>query len=181
MKYKIVITLTLLTLAIAYLFQNQLIWYKVYPLQYRDYVWENSDKYNLDPYLVLAIMKIESRFDPEAVSSRGASGLMQLMPETANWIATQNNFTLTENEVFDPELNIMMGTWYINQLLNQFGDETLAIASYNAGRRNVQRWLEESIWDGTLEDAENIPFLETKNYVLRVTIAWQKYRDIYVK
>lgn len=162
-----------------YFFQDAIIWKRFYPLAHRDLVWECSERYEVDPYLILAIMKIESRFDPKAVSRRGAKGLMQLMPDTASWIAAMKNLEIDDSKLFLPEISIPMGTWYLSYLIRQFGDEIIAIAAYNAGQGNVQRWLEQGIWNGTLEDAKNIPFQETRSYVVRVKVAWRKYFDIY--
>ncbi|WP_213166097.1 lytic transglycosylase domain-containing protein [Alkalicella caledoniensis] len=179
-SYKLVIIVTILTLCIAYLLQNQLLWNKVYPIEYKDVVWENSDKYEVDPYLILALMKVESRFDTDAVSKRGAKGLMQLMPDTALWIAEQNDIEITEFDLYKPEVNIPLAIWYMRQLINQFDDEVVAIAAYNAGRGNVRRWIDEGVWDGTIANSQSIPFGETREYVLRVSIVWKKYHDIYV-
>lgn len=180
-KLKLALVLPVLFLMVLYIFQDIMIWRRVYPLAYSDLVWESSDKYEVDPYLVLSIIKVESKFEPSAVSRKGAKGLMQLMPETANWIASQGNIMLEEGDLYLPEINIPFGTWYLSHLIKQFEDEVIAIAAYNAGQGNVQRWIEEGIWDGTIDDAENIPFRETRAYVGRVKVAWWKYLDIYGK
>lgn len=180
-KVKNVLMVTVLIISVSYLLQDFLLWKNLYPLAYRDLVWENSDKFEVDPYLTLAIMRIESKFNPEAISKKGARGLMQLMPETANWIGKQNNLVIEDEDLFKPDVNIPLGTWYLNHLIKQFGEEVIAIAAYNAGQGNVHRWLEEGTWDGTIEDVQNIPFSETRSYLMRVKVAWWKYKDIYGK
>lgn len=151
-----------------------------YPLKYRDIVEAGARRAHLDPALVAAMIKAESGYDAEAVSPRGATGLMQIMPETAQWIAGQlpvenyHHGLLTE-----PDLNVTLGTWYLANLMDEFdGDLVLSLAAYNGGRGNVARWVSEGRLDPDADLSrrlESIPFPETRLYVNKVLC----YRSIY--
>ena len=120
----------------------------IYPVKYLNEIKAAASEFSLDPYLLLAIIKEESRFKPDAVSSAGAEGLMQLMPETGQWILEQMNLdTDLETAIWDPALNIRMGAWYINWLINSYydGNQVAALAAYNAGMQNVNYWLQDGI------------------------------------
>lgn len=150
----------------------------VYPIKYEDIIPEKSQEYGLDTYLVFAIVKVESGFYPEATSAKGARGLMQLMPETARWIASQRNVGYSQELLYDPTYNLDFGCWYLASLYREFrGDTTRSLAAYNAGRGNVRRWLEENIWNG--EDQTQIPFPETRRYLERVRAMARIYRRLY--
>lgn len=134
-----------------------------YPLVFRDIVAKYAQAQKIDPLLIMAIMREESRFQRDAVSSAGALGLMQLMPATARGMgAIKQN-----EELFDAEKNIRIGTNYFAKLLIQFKLSPYAVAAYNAGPLNVQRWLAMGYLDEE-EFTEDIPFSETKNYVFRI-------------
>ncbi len=175
----IVFLLLILLLFIYFVNPLNILWRYLYPLKHEQIIWDYSEKYDLDPYLVLSIIKIESKFDNQAVSRKGALGLMQLMPETAYWIAETKGFTLEDKDLTDPTKNIALGTWYLDHLIKSFDSEIVAVAAYNAGRGNVQKWLDNGLWDGTLKNASQIPFKETREYVLKVILARQKYHEIY--
>jgi soluble lytic murein transglycosylase len=156
-----------------------LTWY--FPLKYRESVEKNAHLYQIDPLLITAIMRVESSFDRYAISSKGARGLMQLMPETARWAADLMGLKDFELEqLFDPEVNIAIGVWYLSNLREQFdGDMVLALAAYNGGRANVLRWLREEAWSGEVETVHDIPFPETRGYVQKVLNTYQWYRRVY--
>lgn len=153
----------------------------MYPLHYRDVVYRHATQHQLDPLLVTAIMSVESSFNPRAVSSKGAKGLMQLMPPTAEWAAAQMGMEpFSEDMLFDPDINVSIGVWYLANLRRLFdGDMALALAAYNGGRANVLRWLEEETWSGTIEDADDIPFPETRAYVRKVLHRYEWYRRVW--
>lgn len=153
----------------------------IYPFEYRTVIEEYSGRYEVSPYLVAAVIKTESKFRHNATSDTGAMGLMQLMPETAGWIAWQ-----LDDEAYDganlsePERNIRYGTWYLSVLQDEFrGNEVLALAAYNAGWGNVQEWMEKYGWDYSFQDIEAIPFRETEEYVKSVLRNQEKYRQLY--
>ena len=124
MKFKRILTI-LIAVLIAYLGFMFAMKKYVYPYKYAEYVNEYSEEYELDPYLVLAIIKTESNFNKEAVSKKDAKGLMQIMDETGEWVAKQLNINyFMTSMMFDPELNIKMGCWYLKNLEEEF-DENL--------------------------------------------------------
>ncbi|NMA92915.1 MAG: lytic transglycosylase domain-containing protein [Firmicutes bacterium] len=152
-----------------------------YPAPYREYIEEYGEKYQVDPLFIAAVVQSESSFDPEGISSRGAQGLMQLMPATAEWVAGMLGFNLQgREELFEPRLNIEIGTWYLSSLRQQFGDnKAVILAAYNGGRTETARWLEQDIWDGRESSIEQIPFAETRHYVRRTLAAYRRYHQIY--
>ena len=141
-----------------------------YPTRHRPIVEKYSKEYDLDPALIYAVINTESGFDIAATSSKGARGLMQLMPDTIDWIVSKlkiENFSYQYAE--DPDTNIKLGSWLLHYLIQYYeGDEELAIAAYNAGHGTVNSWLsnEEVSSDGTT--LNKIPYSETKKYVRRV-------------
>lgn len=155
---------------------------KVYPLKYSENIFYYSNKYNLDPYLVAAIIKAESNCNSNAVSSKNALGLMQITPETGKWIAGQikiKDFNI--KRLYEPELNISMGCWYLDNLRYEFKDIELVIAAYNAGRGNVQKWLKNSNHSKDGRNLYNIPFEETDKYVKKVKVNYKIYKFLYDK
>lgn len=152
-----------------------------YPLPHQELVFREAKEHNVDPYLVFAIIRAESKYQNAAESSVGAKGLMQIMPETANWIAEQNgieDFTL--QELHQPEVNIRFGCWYLHNLSAEFdGNVPLTVASYNAGRGKVQEWLVGGTWNGEPEDIDRIPFPETRQYTRNVLKNYEAYQAIY--
>lgn len=122
----------------------------------------------ISPALLEAVILTESKFDEKAVSHVGAVGLMQLMPETAQWISEESG--LPADELSQPEQNIPLGAWYINYLLKKYhNNEVLALAAYNAGRGNVDEWIQKEGWNEGFSDPDQIPFPETREFVKAVT------------
>jgi soluble lytic murein transglycosylase len=155
-------------------------WRIVYPWPYREVVERYAKANGLDPYLVAAVIRVESSFRSSAVSPKGARGLMQIMPATGVWIAGEMNLpNFHPDQLFDVELNIRMGTWYLRHLSEQFDRKLVALAAYNGGRGNVKNWLEQGVWSGQEKDIERIPFSETRNYVRRVLRTQAIYRELY--
>lgn len=151
-----------------------------YPILYREYVFKYADQYQVDPLLVAAIIRKESRYAPTAVSPTGARGLMQIMPDTADWASKQLEIEFHQDMLFDPEYNIRMGCWYLRKLQDTFPDNlAVTLASYNAGQGNVSRWLEEGIWNGELSQLDRIPFAETRTYVSTVLTYYRHYQRLY--
>ena len=151
-----------------------------YPLKYEAYITEYAEANGLDPYLVCGVIHTESHFDIEAESRVGAVGLMQIMPDTGEWIAKKMSMKdYSEAKLKDPETNIRMGCWYLKYLMDRFdGDMTLVLAGYNAGPNRVTQWLEDEKYsqDGNLTD---IPYRETEEYVKKVENAKEMYRSYY--
>lgn len=155
----------------------------IYPTKYSEFVEEYAEENNLDKYLVYAIIKAESNFNPEVTSSSNAKGLMQLMEETAversNVIYEE---TIESQDLYDPETNIKLGTSYFSYLLGLYDQNiVLAITAYNAGLGNVQQWIKDGIIRPDGSDIENIPYKETENYVRKILKDYQMYLKIYSK
>ena len=152
-----------------------------FPIKYEEAVTKYSQIYELDPYMVYSIIKVESSFDEKAESNKGARGLMQITPSTGEWIAEKLKIKeFDSDDLFLPEINIMMGTWYFNYLTEKFdNDITLAIAAYNAGPGNVQNWLNDEDISHNGEELNRIPYRETENYVKKFNNAYEQYKELY--
>ncbi|HEX3011477.1 MAG TPA: lytic transglycosylase domain-containing protein [Syntrophomonadaceae bacterium] len=152
-----------------------------YPQPNRELVFTTAYEYNIDPYLVFAIIRAESKYQTGAKSAVGARGLMQIMPETAVWIASQMDMEgFTTEDLHDPDVNIRMGCWYLNSLMQEFeGRLPIVIAAYNAGRGKAKDWVASEKWDGTARNVKDIPFPETRQYVRNVLKNYQAYHAIY--
>lgn len=147
----------------------------MYPLAFWQYVEPVSKRYDLDPLLLLSIIREESRFEPEARSPAGALGLMQVMPVTASRLVKKAGLGLETIELKDVKTNIVIGAFYLKELLKEFGTLPAAIAAYNAGEDRVRDWLKRGNYRGTDEFIEDIPYDETKNYVKKVLISYVNY------
>ena len=161
--------------------RSDLRWRLVYPIDYYDEILQYSGEN--DSTLMLALMREESYFNPNAQSSVGARGLMQLMPATAQEISSQYGFGMTSyDDLFKPELNIKIGNAYYSQLRNALDQlDISAIAAYNGGIGSVGRWKNNVKYSDTDEFVEQIPYMETKNYVKKVFRSYWNYLRIYIK
>jgi soluble lytic murein transglycosylase len=149
----------------------------LYPLAFWPKVSSSADDYGMDPYLLLSLIREESRFDPRALSPAGAVGLMQLMPQTASTTARELRIPLAgPRSLRDADLNITLGAHYLSILLKQFGSVPAALAAYNAGGSRVTQWLSENDYEASDEFIEDIPFEETRNYVKRIVSSYFHYR-----
>lgn len=181
----VVVTLAVLGILAALMLMGEVvvpgISAKLFPIQYQEEIRAMAEKYDQDPYLVAAIVKAESGYDPTAASSSGAVGLMQLMPATAEWVASQSN-EWPEDEapvLTDAGDSLELGVWYLAYLGDIYGDGSLAaLAAYNGGLGNVDEWIEEA---GGLQSFEtsHIRFPETKEYVERIEHYLELYRQIH--
>ena len=152
---------------------------KVYKLEYTEYVKKYANEYNVDEYLIYAIIKAESNFEPNAESHRGAKGLMQLMYSTAEDISKRIDIELNEDNILEPDININLGTKYISMLIQKYNNINLALAAYNAGSGNVDGWIEKGTLKSDGSDIENVPFTETNNYVRKILRDYEIYKNIY--
>ncbi len=154
-----------------------------YPIHFRDKIERHARDLDVDPMLVAAIIRNESRFRSQVISAKGAVGLMQIMPDTARWIAEQTGIPdFSEENLLDPDTNIRMGSWYISSLQRQFYNQTaVVLAAYNAGRGNVAAWLADGVWDGSEAAIDRIPFAETEKYVRQVLQDYHRYHKLYVE
>lgn len=149
----------------------------LYPLKYKEEILAYSTLYNLDPLLVSSLINVESSFNKNAVSNKGAKGLMQLTDSTATYIAVM----LGEDffDLFDAKTNIRYGSFYLSYLLNKFGNVKTALASYNAGEGNVKSWLKNPNYSDDGITLKNIPFIETDNYLKKIYKSLEKYQKLY--
>jgi soluble lytic murein transglycosylase len=157
--------------AFAYVQETKPAWYERlrYPLSYEHIVVGHAQNYDLDPALLAAVIYRESKFDANARSSSGAIGLMQLLPATAKGIALHTGGTkFRVSDLWNPEINVRYGAFYLRRLIDKYGEVRLALAAYNAGQANVDSWLAEG---------KGIEFPETREYVDSVL----ELRDVYAR
>ena len=150
------------------------------PLHHEDIIRQQADDKQIDPALIAAVIYEESRFRDQT-SHAGARGLMQITPETADAIAQHSGGTrFKHSDLASPQINISYGAYYLRLLLDHYGgNETLAIAAYNAGMGNVDRWVAEAGGPEGFQSAEHIPFPETRAYVENVMDSRRAYRKKY--
>lgn len=154
---------------------------KIFPYKYPEYVNTYSEKYDLDPFFVLSVMKTESNFREDAHSHKDAVGLMQITGETGQWIADEMGLIgFSKTDLYNEEVNIQMGCWYLRRLLDMFnGNRDLAVAAYNAGPTNVSNWLGNEEYSANGETLHYIPFGETKKYIDKVNAYYNVYEFFY--
>ena len=153
----------------------------LYPREYCDFVEQYATAYDVPVNLVYAVIRTESGFDPEAVSSVGAVGLMQMMPSTFRWLTDDMlGEGLADEMLYDPETNIRYCVYYLRRLYDRYGDWLTACAAYNAGSGRVDAWLD----DPTMVDLmgnlieSRIPFEETRGYVRKIKKAYTAYERL---
>ncbi len=155
-------------------------WQLSYPQPYSATVRAAAKEFGVDPLLVWSVMRAESRYDAEALSSVGARGLMQVMPPTQTYIAEQLKEDIPPGAAFIPETNIRMGAWYLHYLLQYFkGDQELTIAAYNGGPGSVDTWLKDPLVSSREDLIRWIGFGQTREYLERVSLNYQMYRALY--
>ncbi|KMT21528.1 lytic transglycosylase domain-containing protein [Clostridium cylindrosporum] len=152
---------------------------QVYKLEYKETIDKYADNYKIDRELVYALIKKESKYDPLAVSKKGAMGLMQIMPDTGKYISGllgEKNFKI--NDLYDAEKNINYGTYYLAKLSKDFnGDVEAILAAYNGGEGNVRKWMTEN---GNELYEDKIPFKQTRNYIKSIKRDYNIYRYLYI-
>lgn len=153
----------------------------IFPKKYAVYIEKYAEKYSLDIWLVYAVVRVESNFETNAVSIKDARGLMQVSKLTGEWGASEiglENFTV--EDLFNPEINIEIGCWYLNRLIQQYDEKIdTALAAYNAGSGNVSKWLNNPDYSSNGLDLKEIPFQETSNYVKKVNFVKLFYEKLY--
>lgn len=151
---------------------------KLYKKDYSEYVSKYAEEYGVEENLIYAIIKAESNFNPNAVSTQKAKGLMQLIDSTAKEVASKNEIELTDESIFDPETNINLGTKYIAILLEKYECIEVALAAYNAGSGNVDKWIANGTIKADGSDIENIPYKETNTYVRKIMRDYKIYEQL---
>ncbi len=177
----IVIILIIIAFAVAKVFDVPYrIYQRIYKTEYSEYVYKYAQEYNVDPLMIFAIIKAESNFNPNVLSNRGAIGLMQLMDGTAEELCNKMGIYYTKQaSLYDPELNVRIGTKYFSELINEYdGNNVLALTAYNAGKGNVNKWIEAGTIKEDGSDIENIPYKETNNYVRKILRDYEIYKNL---
>lgn len=154
---------------------------KFFPIKYEDLVLENHNKYGVDTSLIYAVIKTESGFDPDATSSAGACGLMQITPPTFEWLQFKKGISdkMDKSCLFDPSVNIEYGAYFLSILLDRYNNEAVAISAYNAGISAVDGWLDNQAYSNDGVTLDYIPYSETDRYVDKVISNQKIYREIY--
>lgn len=150
------------------------------PLAYSDVIRQQAAEKHLDPALIAAVIYAETKFDPRP-SSAGAEGLMQILPQTAEFLAHRSGATtFTISDLATPQVNIAYGSYYLRYLLDHYdGQEMLALAAYNGGETNVDGWVAKERREGRPLAIDQIPFAQTRAYVAKVLHAQHQYRQTY--
>ncbi|MBO5196294.1 MAG: lytic transglycosylase domain-containing protein [Clostridia bacterium] len=190
MKYKealmrsvVIITILVLSVICGLLFQFFYDKYErnAYPKEYEEYVEKYASQYGVPESIVYAVIKTESGYDSGAVSKAGAVGLMQMMPDTFNWLTTLTKENLDKGLLYDPETNIKYGTYYLSYLYLKYGSWDTVYAAYNAGEGNVDDWLGDALEADGAKKLGDVPFKETENYIKKVNKAAEIYDRLYYK
>ena len=150
----------------------------VYKKEYSEYVTKYAEQYGVEENLIYALIKAESNFNPDAVSHQNAKGLMQLMQSTAEDLAKRSKVNLDNENILEPEVNIQLGTFYIASLLKKYECVEIALAAYNAGSGNVDKWISSGTIKADGSDIENIPYKETNTYVRKIMRDYEVYNQL---
>ena len=151
-----------------------------HPIKYEQYVEKYSRENGLDKYLVYAVIKTESGFDPSALSNVGARGLMQLMKDTFDWVSYRLGDEDTQFlDMYDPETNIRYGCWLLGYLYKEFGNVETTMAAYHAGRGQVNEWLSDQSISADGVHLDSIPIKDTAHYVGKIVKAMDTYKRLY--
>lgn len=173
----LIILLILIGLIMLVIGMKKILVKVTYPEKYTNYVEKYAKEYNIEKELIYAIIKAESNFREDAISSKEAIGLMQILESTAKDVAKSIELEINREELIKPEININLGTKYISLLIDKYNNLELALAAYNAGIGNVDRWIEEGTIKADGTDIENIPYKETNNYVRKVMRNYKVYKE----
>ncbi len=180
----------LLTLGLFY--NSAWLSYWLYPISYKKDIQLSASQHSVDPRLIAAIIRVESNYKPDVVSHKGAVGMMQIMPNTAEWIITEAGYSeLTIDKLKRVDVNIEVGAWYVAALTRQFAEDVppndrynrvaVVAAAYNAGPGNVRKWLNAGTWDGQATQLNRVPYGETRHYIQRVLYYYKKYEQLYTE
>lgn len=178
---KAFIVILILVFACAGLYFGYKYWIaSTHPVRYSQYIEIYAEQNDIDKYLVYAVIKTESGFDPEAVSNVGARGLMQIMEETFDWIKYKLGDDETQySDMFDPKDNIRYGCYLLGYLYDEFGNIDATMAAYHAGRGKVNEWLADPRYSSDGIHLDNIPISDTAHYVDKINKAMDIYIELY--
>lgn len=179
---KLLKTLLTITIGLGIIIFATTVYFTInYPISYQRLIDKYSKEFDVDPYLIAAIINVESRYDKDALSPKDARGLMQISSSTGHWggkALSIEDFQL--NTLFDPETNIRIGSWYLNTLSKEFDDNfQLILAAYNGGSGNVNKWIKNPQYSDDGKSLKEIPFKETKDYVDKVSKNYNIYKILY--
>lgn len=154
-----------------------------YPTEYGEFVYPYAEEYGVDPYLVFAVIKTESNFDPSARSNVGARGLMQIMEDTFDWLQFRmgDDSGTTYDDMLNAEDNIRYGAYMLRLLDEEYTDLNAVIAAYHAGRGQVNQWLSDPAYSGDGVHLEKTPSRTTNHYISKVEQNYQSYLNLYQK
>lgn len=171
----------LLTILLAIVISYGIIAYQTSrtKINYQEQIAEISEQANVDPLLTAAIVKVESDFDNDAHSHQGAQGLMQILDETAKHSAEVIDMEYYPEKLNDIDYNLKLGVGYYDYLMRYYNNRQLALAAYNGGVGNVDKWIKEGILDKDNPDVSKIPFEETRQYVTKVESTYDVYKTFY--
>ena len=150
-----------------------------YPMTYKEEIQLYSKNYEVSGALIASVANVESNFKEDAVSNKGAKGIMQLMPNTAKWIAGKIGENYSDELLTQGEYNIKLGSYYLSYLIKYFQDEKLGVCAYNAGQGNVSSWLKNQEYSKDGKTLIKIPFPETQNYLNKVYKNYNYYKNRY--
>ena len=183
MTFKKIITLILASIILFSLiyFGTSSLLKSLYPLKYEEYVEVYAKENNLEPAFVYAVIKCESGFDKNAVSYVGATGLMQIMPDTFKWINSKLGEDKDYSMATDPETSVKYGCFLYAYLLSKYGRVQETLAAYHAGNGNVDKWLNNEAYSSDGKTLHTIPFPSTKKYVKTVMLTQNIYEKLYFR
>ena len=177
-KKTILIVLTVLvSLTIAHMCITHFEKTFLYPLKHTDIIINSADQNDLDRALIFSIVNVESSFNANSKSPKGAIGLMQITPDTAEYIAKMKN--VSAYDLYSPQTNVCFGCYYLKYLINKFISVETAIVAYNAGEGNVKAWLRNNDYSKDGITLTHIPFKESRNYLEKITKSFVKYNKLY--
>ncbi len=150
-----------------------------YPMKFKEEITYYGESYGVQPAVIASVANVESGFVEDAVSNKGAVGIMQLMPSTAEWVASKIGEEYRRELLLEGEYNIKIASYYISYLLTIFGDTKTALCAYNAGQGNVKKWLTKEEYSPDGVSLSKIPFEETRNYINKVEKNYRYYKNRY--
>ncbi len=150
------------------LFLSQSFFNYFYPVKFQNEVNFSSENNRVEKEIIYSFINVESGFNENSVSNKGAVGLMQIMPSTAEWIALKKGEVFETDDLKNPKINIEYGSFYIAYLIDYFKDFSLAVCAYNAGMGNVKSWLKNPEYSSNGKELHKIPFKETEDYINKI-------------